>query len=102
MSAYRLAALADDDLRGIFWQGIERFGPRQTERYLSTLEEVFEHLGQFPRSGRMRKDVSPPARVYLHGAHVIIYEQDDDGVLILRVRAARENWASALEKKDTP
>lgn len=102
MIAYRLAARAEDDLRGVFWQGMELFGPHQTERYLSELEETFERLGRFPQAGRLRTDLDPPARVYPHGAHIIVYEHHHDGVLILRIRAARENWVPTPNKDDQP
>ena len=93
MIVYRLAAPAEEDLRGIFWQGMELFGPNQTERYLSSLEEIFGYLAQFPQAGRLRAELTPPARVYPYGAHIIIYELEDAEVVILRIRAARENWS---------
>ena len=94
MIPYRLTALAEADLRDIFWQGLELFGPNQTERYVSELEEHLAYLGQFPDSSRLRPELDPPVRVHPYGAHVIIYEHDDDAIVVLRIRSARENWAT--------
>lgn len=95
MIPYRLSDFAEADLRAIFWQGLERFGPNQTERYLSELEDLFAHLGRYPDACRLRSDLVPPVRVCPHGAHVILYEQSQNTVVILRIRSARENWLAA-------
>lgn len=95
MTSYRLSDFAEADLRAIFWQGLELFGPRQTERYLSQLEDTFAHLSQYPDAYRLRSELDPPVHVCPHGAHVILYEQSQNTVVILRIRSARENWLTA-------
>ena len=89
----KLAQKAEDDLLAIFLQGIERFGPVQAEAYLRDLDHVFDLLGAHPELGRVRTEITPPVRVHPHRAHIIIYETDGvDGVIILRVRHAAEDW----------
>ena len=90
--SYRLSGPADDDLETILWYGLERFGERQTDLYLDELERAFEFLGEHPLVSRLRTEIAPPVRVYPLRAHVITYEVEAGGVLILRIRSARENW----------
>jgi len=92
MKGYALTRGAEEDLEQIFRWGIEQFGANATERYLVELEMVFDHLVMFPGAARLRTDLKPPVRVYPQDAHVIVYEIEDDMIVILRVRSARENW----------
>lgn len=102
MNSYQLSTAADIDLAAIFWDGIERFGSAQTERYLEKLEALFAHIAEFPRSARLRTELTPPVRVYPTDAHMIIYQIEDGGVVILRIRSARENWIAAPLEDDQP
>ncbi|MFC3580435.1 type II toxin-antitoxin system RelE/ParE family toxin [Sphingomonas hylomeconis] len=93
MAGYRLSTAAADDLVAIFLEGVSEFGLAQADRYHAGLEKVFAFLGEYPRAARLRLEIRPPVRAYPHKAHLIVYELDaDDGVLILRVRHAREDW----------
>ncbi|MFN3353773.1 MAG: type II toxin-antitoxin system RelE/ParE family toxin [Brevundimonas sp.] len=92
MRRHRTSSEADEDLIAIFEQGIERFGRRQADRYLDDLWRTFGRLADFPGIGRLRTENQPPVRTLAYQAHVIIYEEDDGGVLIIRVRRGREDW----------
>lgn len=92
MNRYRLSGAAEFDLEMIFWHGLEHFGPARTERYLTDLERTFEYIGRYPEATRLRPEMTPPVRAYSKDAHVIVYEIEDDGIVILRIRSARENW----------
>lgn len=94
MSRYRLASAAETDLAGIFWQGLDRFGPIQTERYLEEIEAQFEMLASFPMVARLRQELTTPVRAHPHSAHIIVYSVEADGILILRIRSAAENWTA--------
>jgi toxin ParE1/3/4 len=98
----RLSEDAEADLRQIFWQGLEMFGARQTETYLSGLEDQLQQLLLFPDTGRLHTAVQPPVRVQPYGAHVIIYEHIDDIVAVLRIRSAREDWTTSPLGSDWP
>lgn len=94
MTRYRLTRRAEDDIISIYLEGARLFGLPQAERYHGELERVFRMLSENPRVARERPELSPAVRIHPHGAHVIIYLADDDGgVLIVRVRHAREDWA---------
>jgi plasmid stabilization system protein ParE len=36
----------------------------------------------------------PPVRAYPQVSHVIVYEIEDESLIVLRIRSARENWAA--------
>ena len=76
----------------IFWHGLESFGAVRTERYVTELEQSFDHLSRFPEATRLRTEMTPPVRAYPQDAHVIIYEIEDENIVVLRIRSARENW----------
>lgn len=78
----------------LYEQGHDLFGPRQADRYLDDLDRTFERLAEFPGLGRLRTDYTPPARILPFRAHVIVYDEDDTGIVIIGVRHAREDWRS--------
>ena len=102
MSRYRLTEAADTDLAAIFWDGMERFGARQTEQYLTRLETLFAHIAAFPDSTRLRTELEPPVHAYPTDAHIIVYEIAEREVVILRIRSARENWTASPLGEDAP
>lgn len=102
MIRLQLSDGAEADLRLIFWQGLEMFGARQAEAYLSGLEDQLQQLLLFPDAGRLHTDVQPPVRAQPYGAHVIIYERLDDIVVVLRIRSAREDWTTSPLGSDWP
>lgn len=92
MNDFRLSVEADEDLVSIFLQGCDRFGPRQADRYIDDLWGAFARIGANPEVARLRLEIDPPLRVFVHKAHIVIYEIDDKGVVILRIRHGHEDW----------
>lgn len=76
----------------LYMQGAQQFGERQADRYHDDLIAVFERLADFPRIGMVRVGIDPPVRALSHGSHVIVYREEPEGVLILRVRHGHEDW----------
>lgn len=85
MSRYRLSKRAQRDLFDIFIFGIQQFGERQAEAYAASLEHCFSLLGDNPRMGRLAETIAPAVRRHEHRAHIVLYEQSEEGVLILAV-----------------
>lgn len=79
----------------IYLAGLDQFGVDQADRYHDGLERTFAFLAQTPRAVRMREELDPPVRAHPFKAHVIVYDETEGGVLILRVRHGREDWVSA-------
>ncbi len=93
---WRLSESADRDVANIYLQGIERFGITQADKYFDDLHATFDRLGTYPNSGRVRYEVYPAVRMLPFRAHLIFYDVEDDGVLIVRVRHGFEDWWSEL------
>jgi len=68
------------------------FGVAQAERYSDGLEAAFQFLADYPRAARLRTEMPRPVRAHPYKSHLIIYRADQDGVLIIRIRHAREDW----------
>ena len=92
MSGYRLSKEASEDLVAIYIQGHDQFGTRQADRYQDDLDALFRRLAATPAVARLRLEYVPPVRVFVFKAHVIVYDQEPDGVLIQRVRHGHEDW----------
>ncbi|MEX2615671.1 MAG: type II toxin-antitoxin system RelE/ParE family toxin [Alphaproteobacteria bacterium] len=91
--AYKLSVKAENDIHNAYLEGIRLFGVEQAEKYYAGLERAFEFLSDTPKAARERLEITPPVRVHPYRSHIIIYLIDnDDDVLILRVRHGREDW----------
>lgn len=92
--AFRLSVKAEDDIIGIAEAGLLLFGREQALRYHAGLFGLFELIAANPRMARERREIEPPVRIQPFKAHLVIYEIDEHGdVLILRVRHGHENWS---------
>lgn len=85
MRNVRLAKLADRDLREIYKYSARQFGEAQAERYYDGLWRCFLFLAEHPTIGRLRTELSPPARSHHHQRHVVFYDVAEDHILIIRV-----------------
>lgn len=98
--AYSLSRKADEDVVGIYVEGVREFGADQAEAYHSGLTEILGFLAAFPRAARERSETRPPVRVHPYRSHIVIYVIEGDDILILRVRHGREDWDSELREGD--
>ena len=83
MGSYRLSKRADTDLIEVFVFGIEQFGLSQAETYQNQLAHCFERLADNPRLGRKADTIGEGVRRHESGSHVVLYEEEQGGVLIL-------------------
>lgn len=89
---FSLTQLADEDLVGIYMYGFSHFGSVQADAYQDGLEAAFKLLERHPHSARLVPELGTEVRAYSYRAHIILYEPIDEGLLILRLRSAREDW----------
>jgi toxin ParE1/3/4 len=81
------------DLSSIYLQGVQTFGPAQADRYIDALLDVLDMIADFPEISRLRTEIEPPVRAYTHQSHVILYDFDANGdVMIVRIRHVLEDW----------
>lgn len=100
MTSWRLSEEADEDLVAIFIQGCDLFGPRQADLYVDEIWATFPKLAKHPEMARLRTEFEPPFRIFRFKAHLIFYDQDADGLLILRIRHGHEDWRSDTTAAD--
>ena len=92
---HEIRSAAVDDLARIYLDGIALFGSGQADVYEDGLYAAFDFLAANPFALRVRTELNPPLRAYRYKAHMIIFDVEADGlVMILRVRHGREDWLS--------
>lgn len=92
---YRLTGKAEEDVIRIYLEGLARFGPQQADQYHGELTSLFELIALNPRMAKERFELTPPVRILPHKAHVVIYVEDNEGILIVRIRHGHEDWDQA-------
>jgi len=85
MAECRLTKAAEDDLLDAFIYGFETFGQAQAEGYRHSMVRCFELLADTPRLGRRADDFAAGVRRHEHGRHVIFYDEQPYGVLIIAI-----------------
>ena len=97
MRRFRLSKAAEQDIQRIAEIGIALFGEEQALRYHRELFDIFALIVANPRLARERSEITPPVRIHPHKAHLIIYViEDDNTIVIVRVRHAHEDWNQAM------
>ena len=92
MPTCRKTRLAEDDIIGIYMQGVREFGPRQAEAYHAGLADTFDLIALHPQLAPEHREFAPPIRLHRHRSHHILYLIDDKGVLIVRVLPRLQRW----------
>jgi toxin ParE1/3/4 len=85
VNSYRLTARAESEILDIFIYGIEQFGLRQARLYKDDMEDCFQLLVDNPRMGRPATSIGEGVRRHELGSHIVLYEIDGSGILILAV-----------------
>jgi toxin ParE1/3/4 len=80
-----ISAQAAEDIDEIAAYTTNAWGWRQTDRYLSQLEDCFQLLAGNPSLGRFCDFILPGLRRFEIGKHVVFYDEGDAGILIVRV-----------------
>ena len=91
-----LKPAARADLAEIWSYGAETWGPKQADAYARDLNRSFTTLATFPRMGRAHTRSTPPVRVHPTRQHLAIYTEDADGITILRILGAAQDWSGIL------
>jgi toxin ParE1/3/4 len=91
---YRFSIRADAELISLYEESVDRFGARQAETYVAGLTAAFERLARTPAIAREREELVGRARAYRYKSHMIVYREEDDGILVIRLPNARSDWLS--------
>ncbi|WP_284220870.1 type II toxin-antitoxin system RelE/ParE family toxin [Brevundimonas denitrificans] len=85
---------ADRDLDTLYRLGVEMFGVAQADRYIDGLLGALDLIADFPAAARLRTELKPPIRAYPYKSHVILYDIEATGdVLVVRIRHGHEEWS---------
>jgi toxin ParE1/3/4 len=86
------------DLEAIAHYSLMRFGFAQALKYQTDLRRTFDLLAEFPHMSPVRDDImAGSVRLRHHKAHVIVYQEVPDGILVVRVLDARRDWTRLLD-----
>jgi toxin ParE1/3/4 len=103
MPTYRKTRRADEDLKEIYRYTRRMWGRDQAVRYIQGLQQRFIALADSPLSGTVREDLQPEGlRSFVHGSHVVFYQQQPYGVLIVRVLHGRQDVRAHLGSSEGP
>jgi toxin ParE1/3/4 len=64
---------------------LEKWGERQTFRYVDGLETCCQQLAESPQSGRPCDHIRPGLRRIEHARHVVFYRIESGGILVSRI-----------------
>lgn len=99
---YRLSRQAATDLKDIYRYGRRRWGKVQAERYASQLQQCLTLLAVRPYAGRRREELQPQGlHSFVQGSHVIFYQPQPYGVLIVRVLHGTQDVRRHLGTEET-
>ena len=94
---YRLTNQADRDLENILIEGILQFGEIQALKYQESFSRTFELLAYMPTIGRKSERGIKNERRFVHGSHVIYYQEKAKEIIITRLvhgRSIEKSWDS--------
>ena len=66
--------------------------PVAARSWLNDIQRRCQHLGLTPGMGVARFDIRPNLRMFAIGNYLILYQQIDDGVEIVRVLHGARQW----------
>ena len=89
---YKLSKLAEEDLLGIFQNGIDYFGITKAQQYSQTIEETFRRLVNFPNVGKPRDELFLGALSFPVGSHIVFYRNTPDEIEVARVLHKRMDY----------
>ncbi|GAB59656.1 type II toxin-antitoxin system RelE/ParE family toxin [Rheinheimera nanhaiensis] len=89
MARYQLSRRADQDLFDIYIYGVQSFGFKQADAYITGMQERFEHIAAAPLSYPAVDSIRVGYRRCVYGVNTIYYRQEGDNVLIVRILRAQ-------------
>jgi toxin ParE1/3/4 len=97
---YRLTPRALADLDDIWRFSAERWSVDHANGYVDELVRIFDLIAAVPTLARERREFTPPVRIHVHRAHLIVYLTEPDQILIVRLLGGRQDWAAILNAAD--
>lgn len=89
---------AERDLLDVWQYSAQQWGYLQADQYLEDLLQALERVAQQPLVFPLRSDFTPAIRMALCNRHVLICQNDDFSVTLVRVLHQNVDIASYLEE----
>ncbi len=96
MESFKFSVKAEEDLVEIYSYGILQFGYTQANKYVLGLEETLRRLAQSPFMGKQSDLVLNGLRSFVYKSHMIFYQLEDKGILIVRILNQSREYDSFL------
>lgn len=93
---YRLTQSSQLDLENIYVFTAKKWGAKQASDYLFNLEKIFETLTKFPELGKNYDNIDN-LKIYSYRSHNIVYLQEKNILVILRVLHYRQDLESNFQ-----
>ena len=98
MRGYQLTPDAEADLEAIWTYSEQNWSADQADSYLDDLILQFEQLVSMPEMGRPCPVIGKDLRILTLQTHLILYEQQNDVIAIIRILSSRQNWIALLNR----
>ena len=82
---YKLTESADKGFNRLYTYGIETFGERQADNYVSGLIDRFNQLTVKPYHWKPVDDIRPGYRLGVYGSHSIYYRIESSDIIIIPI-----------------
>ncbi|MEI2387074.1 type II toxin-antitoxin system RelE/ParE family toxin [Breoghania sp. JC706] len=92
----RLTPRAQDDLEEIWRYTARTWSERQADDHIDELMRVFAAIAAMPAMAPRYDEFRPPVRIHVHGTQLIVYDDADGSISVVRVLGARQDWRSVL------
>ena len=92
----RITDPADRDIHRIHEYGVEVYGVRTADKYIDMLGDELRWIAAWPHTSRLRDEVRPPVRLRPVMVHNVIYDANDEEVIILRIFHHSIDWQNEL------
>lgn len=86
----RLSNLAKDDLRRIYYYGVQQFGQQQADEYFYAFFNMFEQIAKNPFLYQSIDHIRPGYRRCLCGVDCIYYRITDNAVEIMVILGSQD------------
>ena len=96
MGVYKLSRLAETDLAKIYEFGIENFGLKQAQDYLSGMHILLKILSDNVTLGRDASEFASSLRRFSYKSHTVFYLVNDVDIFIVRVLNQSMDYESNL------
>ena len=82
--AYNLSNQAVEDLKDIWFYGLEHWGIEQADNYLMKINEMCEFIFNNKKIGKNKSEIFEGLKSYQVNSHIIFYTEQNQTVYIIR------------------